>query len=100
MDQKSPAAFDYTDPMEIMCDHFRKEVMDLYIAADRITIFRELSDEQKLNSFMSGLLVGMLIVPIAGTSGRIPMQHLIQPIKAGLPASFEQAMSIYENTGR
>jgi HD-like signal output (HDOD) protein len=56
--------FDPEDPKDIVADNFRKEVMLAFLNAGKVTLFRELSEQDKLEAFMAGALTGCLVVAL------------------------------------
>lgn len=53
---------DPTNSHQIMCEHFRKGVLQLVLDADKITVYRELSAREALSAEINGILVGILQV--------------------------------------
>lgn len=91
-------AFDPADPYQIMCEHFRRQVIELYAEADRITVFRDLPEHRKIGAFMVGVTTGLIGVPFVLIK-RTGHELVMQGIVSSLPACRQQAESIMIKEG-
>lgn len=58
------APFDPGDPFQVMCETFRRQVVDMAIDAEKITIYRDLGSRQ-CEAFIAGTLTGLIGVALA-----------------------------------
>lgn len=56
--------FNPTDPFDAMCENFRRQVVEMAIAADKITLYRDLGARQT-EAFVAGTLTGLIGVAMA-----------------------------------
>lgn len=91
------APFDHTDPQDILCEHFRKEVLQLMLDADKITLFRELTGHEKMAVFMAGILTGLIGAMFACVQPE-GKDHIMRAIIAALPEARSQADGVEENS--
>lgn len=91
-------AFDPADPYQIMCEYFRRQVIELYAEADRITVFRDLPEHRKIGAFMVGVTTGLIGVPFVLTK-REGHELVIQGLINSLPDCRWQAESIMRKQG-
>jgi hypothetical protein len=54
------APFDPTDPFDSQCERLRREVIQLVIDSDKVTLFREMSAQRQLECTICGLMTGMI----------------------------------------
>lgn len=54
--------FDPSDPFDAMTERFRREVLTLALDAGRTTIYREMTPQQQMESFIAGVLTGLVSV--------------------------------------
>lgn len=75
------APFDPSDPFDAMAEMFRRQICDLAINAEKITIYRDMKPERQLECFLSGAMVG--IVGICFASVRPEGKDAIMEYLAG-----------------
>lgn len=56
--------FDPVDPFDAMCENFRRQVVQMALDAESITLYRDLGDRQ-LEAFVAGTLTGLVGVGMA-----------------------------------
>lgn len=56
--------FDPVDPFDAMCENFRRQVVQMVLDAEGITLYRELGARQ-LEAFVAGTLTGLVGVGMA-----------------------------------
>jgi hypothetical protein len=59
------APFNHEDPEDFIADMFRKQVTQLALDADKVTMYRDLDPQQKLQCFIAGALTGLVGVAFA-----------------------------------
>jgi len=91
--QHGERAFDPADPYSAMCENFRRQIIEMVLAAERITIFRELPLEQQLSAQMAGILTGLLCVCLASVEKR-SRDDMMTAISAAMPLCRAQAEGI------
>jgi hypothetical protein len=52
--------FDPGEPFDAMADMFRRQITQFLIDAEKITIYRELDPQSKLECFVGGILTGLV----------------------------------------
>jgi hypothetical protein len=90
---ETKAEFDPGDPYDAMCESFRIQIAEMAAAAHRVTIYREMTPERQLSSFMAGALTGIIGVCFASIidSGRDVM---MEGIAQAIPFARQQAEDI------
>jgi hypothetical protein len=85
--------FDPGDPYDAMCENFRIQVTEAASKARRVAIYRDMSPERQLSSFMAGVLTGLISVCFASIrdEGRDVM---MDGISDALPFARKQAEDI------
>lgn len=88
--------FDPSDPYDAMCESFRIQVTEMASRAHRAAIYRDLSPERQLSSFMAGVLTGLIGVCFVQITdeGR---DVLIEGILEALPIARQQAEDVINN---
>lgn len=91
--QEGRGEFDPGDPYDAMCETFRIQVAEIASQAQRIAIYRDMSPERQLSSFMAGILTGLIGVCFVSIrdDGRDVM---IEGIKEAMPFARQQAEDI------
>jgi hypothetical protein len=59
------AAFNPEDPDDIVADMFRRQVTQLALNADKVTLYREMPSQRQLECFVAGALTGIVGVAFA-----------------------------------
>lgn len=88
--------FDPSDPYDAMCESFRIQVAEMASQAHHATIYRDLSPERQLSSFMAGVLTGLIGVCFVQITdeGR---DVLIEGILEAIPLARHQAEDVISN---
>lgn len=91
--QEHQGEFDPGDPYDAMCESFRIQIAGLASNAYRAAIYRDMSPEQQLSSFMAGVLTGLIGVCFVSIrdEGR---EIMMDGIREALPAARRQAEEI------
>lgn len=81
--------FDPTDDADILADMFRQEVCTMAERAMKLTAYQDLTPTQQLETFMGGVLVGLVNVCFAHVQeqGR---GEMMKAIKSYLPQARDQ----------
>ena len=90
--------FDPSNPHDIMCETFRRQVTEMVLSADRITIYRDMGADQRLSAFMVGALAGVIGVALASIREEAH-DMMIENIIVSIPAVRKQVESIIANSG-
>lgn len=87
------ADFDPGDPYDAMCESFRLQITDIASNAYRAAIYRDMTPERQLSSFMAGVLTGLIGVCFVSIrdEGR---EIMMDGIHAALPFARKQAEDI------
>lgn len=88
--QENHGDFDPGDPYDAMCESFRIQVADLASQAYRAAIYRDMTPERQLSSFMAGVLTGLIgvcFVSIRDEGREVMMEGILQ----ALPFARQQA---------
>jgi hypothetical protein len=91
--QEHQGEFDPGDPYDAMCESFRIQVADIASEAYRAAIYRDMSPERQLSSFMAGVLTGLIgvcFVSIRDEGRETMMEGIVQ----ALPFARQQAEDI------
>lgn len=93
-----PEKFDPSNPFDAMAETFRRQIVGIATGAYRTTIYREMTPAQKLESFMGGVLTGLVGVCFASIQpeGR---DEMMKAITAYLPQAREQVEGIFIDSG-
>lgn len=77
-------AFDPTEPFDIMADQFRREVAELALSANLITVYRDMDAKGQLECFAAGVLTGLVGVMFASVTreGRASVIHYLHECMA------------------
>ena len=88
--------FDPSNPYDAMCETFRRQITEMVIAANRTTIYRDMSPNDQLGAFMSGGLCGIIGVAFSSVH---PQAHdtIMQCIVDALPLARKQVEDIIAN---
>ena len=81
--QEHQGEFDPGDPYDAMCESFRIQVADLASNAYRAAIYRDMSPERQLSSFMAGVLTGLIgvcFVSIRDEGRETMMEGIVQAL--------------------
>lgn len=91
-----PGEFDPGEPYDAMCESFRLQVAEMVLEAGRVAIYRDMTWDQQLGSFMAGTLTGLIGVCFAHIreEGR---DEMIQGIIDAIPFARQQAEGVFEN---
>lgn len=54
------AAFDPTSPFDSQCERLRREVLQIVIDSQKVTLYREMSQQAQLECLVAGLLTGLI----------------------------------------
>lgn len=84
--------FNPTDPFDAMCENFRRQVVDMALKADTITLYRDLGKRQ-VEAFVAGTLTGLIGVALATYR---PEAHaeVLQGIRGYIDDACVQTLSI------
>lgn len=87
------APFDPSNPADAVADMFRRQTAELALAALEMPLYRQLSDQQQIASFMAGVMTGLLGVCLAQMKpeGR---DHMMRAFKKYIPQARAQAEGI------
>jgi hypothetical protein len=97
MTEREP--FDPGDPMDAMSEMFRRQVTDIALDANKVTLYRDLDVTQQLQCFMAGALTGFVGVCLASVNSA-SADAMMQTISSMLPGCRAQAESIADENGR
>jgi hypothetical protein len=88
MENREP--YDPEDPMDIASDMFRKFVLENLMQAEKVSIFRDLDQQGKMEAFLGGALVGIISAAYAFVT---PDQHdrVYEAILEAMPGAKEFA---------
>jgi len=81
------------DPMDAMSEMFRREVIDIALRADKISIYRDMNEHEQIEVFLCGALTGVVSVALAS----IKKEHsdvMMEYIANCLPLARQMAESI------
>jgi hypothetical protein len=88
--------FEPGEPHDAMAETFRRNIVEMVVAAPKIAIYRDMSDGEKLSAFMSGALTALIGVAFA--SVKVEARDIImQSIETALPMARKQAEDIIAN---
>jgi hypothetical protein len=90
--------FDPTDPAEIAADNFRVQVCELALSASNDPHYQILDPVKKVESFMGGVLVGLIGVCFASVEAE-GRDAMLEAIKEYLPQARDQAEAIMIGSG-
>jgi hypothetical protein len=91
--QEHQGEFDPGDPYDAMCESFRIQVAEIASNAYRAAIYRDMTPERQLSSFMAGMLTGLIGVCFVSIrdEGR---ETMMEGIIHALPFARQQAEDI------
>lgn len=90
--------FDAGDPMDAVAEMFRRQITQLALDAEKVTIYRDLDPQQQLQSFIAGAMTGLVGVALASvqTAGADAMvDYLVECI----PYARQQVEGIRDENG-
>lgn len=87
--------FNHDEPMDIMTELFRRKIVDVAMDADKITVYRDMTPQQQLECFVSGVLCGLLGVCFASIRSD---QHAREAIMAGIASCLPAARQHVESS--
>src|ERR1019366_4458804 len=70
------------NPVFAMTESFKMQVLDMFIDATHITIFRELSTEEKAATFTTGTITALAAVLLSGCKTREKNEEIVAYLKA------------------
>ncbi len=90
--------FDPGDDADAMADHFRIQLCNLVLDADRLAVYRDLDQTKKIECVMGGVLVGLIGICFASVNpeGRDAMMEAITEY---LPQARDQAEAVMRGSG-
>jgi hypothetical protein len=89
----SDEPFDPSCPFDAMAESFRLQIIEIFIKAECVTIFRELSSNDQLASFISGALTAIVVIAFAGIKPEA-RDIIMTGLADALPFARKQAESI------
>ncbi len=90
--------FNPDDPGDIIADMFRKQVTELVIEADKVTLYREMNPQEQLQCFIAGALTGVVGVAFASVKSD-GFDAMAEYIAACLPFARQQAEGVHGPNG-
>lgn len=90
--------FDPGDAGDAMAEMFRRQVTEMALAADKVTLYRDMSPQEQLQCFVAGALTGVVGVALASvkTEGA---DVIMEYIEQCLPFARQQAEGIRDESG-
>jgi hypothetical protein len=96
MDQ-SRAPFDPTDPFDSQCERLRREVIQLIIDSEKVTVYREMSPQRQLECLVCGLMTGLIGAAFASISQTVDARDsVIEYIASCIPVARQLADAMHE----
>lgn len=89
--------FDPSNPHDAMCESFRRQMTEMVLAAERVTIYREMPSDKQLSSFIIGSLAGVVGVAFASIR-KEGHDQIMDTIAASLPLIRKQVEDIIANS--
>ena len=89
--------FDPSDPYDAMCESFRIQIADMASNAYRAAIYREMTPEQQLSSFMGGVLTGLIGACFVSIRDEV-REVMMECISEALPIARKHAEDIIEES--
>lgn len=59
------APFDPSDPFDAMSEMFRRQMLDMVLQAEGVTLYRELDSQRQIECFVAGALTGLICACLA-----------------------------------
>lgn len=91
--------FDPSDPFDAMAEMFRRQVCDVALDAEKITLYRDMTPQRQLECFLSGAMVGIVGVSFASIREDV-RETMMQYLVDCLPAARLLAEGIIDGTPR
>jgi hypothetical protein len=95
----SLAAFDPGDPFDSQCERLRREVTQLAIDCEKVTLYREMDPQRQLECLIAGILTGLIGAAFASTK-REGRDYLMKYIGELLPVARLFAESMVDKNGK
>lgn len=89
------APFNPGDPFDAMAESFRLQVAEVFLAAGKVAIFRDLPSDRKIEAFMAGTLTGVIGCVFASFQPQV-RDELMKVIIDYLPQARHQAEEILD----
>jgi len=93
MSETSP--FDPTDPFNSQCERLRREVIQLVIDSEKVTLYREMDSKRQLECLVAGLMTGLIGAAFASVAPTADAQdYVTEYIASCIPVArqFAEAM--------
>jgi hypothetical protein len=93
----SRAPFDPTDPFASQCERLRREVIQLVIDSEKVTLYREMSPQRQLECLVCGLMTGVIGAAFASISPTTDARDcVIEYLTSCIPIARQLADAIHE----
>lgn len=97
----SHAPFDPTDPFDSQCERLRREVIRLVIDSEKVTLYREMSQQRKLECTICGLMTGLMGAAFASIQQTPDARDTaVEYMTSCIPIARQLADAIHKSRGK
>ena len=97
MTEAAAAPFDPTDPFDSQCERLRREVIQLAINSEKVTLYREMDAQQQLECLVCGLMTGLIGAAFASIRPTTEARdQIIEYMTACIPVARRLADAIHQ----
>lgn len=93
----SHTPFDPTDPFDSQCERLRREVIQLVIDSEKVTLYREMPPQRQLECLVCGLMTGVIGSAFAAINPTTAARdYIMEYLTSCIPVARRLADAIHE----
>lgn len=92
----SPEPFDPEDPFDSQCERLRREVIQLVLDSEKVTLYREMDAQRQLECTICGLMTGLIGAAFGSIrSTKEGQDYIVEYITSCIPVARQLADAIH-----